>query len=308
MTIFRGTLIDGISKPLQIFLVSVFLFISDGKAGTPATSSLQTLIDQAKAALIAEDIETFDTYMARLFERVTGMSNSTDQVPTGMAEAEYIRRMCEYAKVSEPIYTPVLLNVIRHQTALTGYMAVVDGEEKQLHFRVAANCTHDDGRPEIISKYMMDGLSWAKEFLAADAAQSTRMAQDIKTLSEQNPKIEELAILAKLVGFDAVEKQRAEDPEIRKAEQKAKQITFRTRLVEKAHKGDLSAQLEVAHGLETGDKFRKDISMAYFWYKRAHENSGGGKAQAGMDRLLPHLTDVDWSKIDLWTRKGHRPY
>ena len=85
-------------------------------------------------------------------------------------------------------------------------------------------------------------------------------------------------------------------------------IAFRARLVEQAHNGDLSAQLEVARLLETGNQFRQDYAMAYFWYKRALDNSGGGKAKTGMDRIFPHLSETDLIAIDVWLEQNHRPY
>ena len=63
-----------------------------------------------------------------------------------------------------------------------------------------------------MSQYMQDGIAWAKKFRSVDAKEALRMAQEIQQLSEENPKIIELTTFAKLVGFDAQDKQLAAPP------------------------------------------------------------------------------------------------
>ncbi|OEJ64245.1 hypothetical protein BEN30_16890 [Magnetovibrio blakemorei] len=299
-----------------VFFLFSFLYLwpTNTFATEQSQVSISALVEKAKTALAEQDEHTFDTTMGDLYERITGFtlppsdSDAKFTLPEGVSEAEYIEKTCNYARLTEPIFTRELLDVIRHQTALLAYSVVLEGEEDEPYVRAMMECEDKDGRVLETSKFMREGIAWAKTFQAADTQQAMLMAKDIKALAKQNPQIKELETLSKLVGYHTQDKQEMEKPKSDASKKNIDNIAYRTRLVEKAHKGNLSAQLTVAHGLETGNIFSQNNAMAYFWYKRAYQNSGGEEAQSGMDRLLPHLTDVDLISIDVWTRRGHRPY
>ena len=191
---------------------TLFFWTSNAVASEQNQVPISVLADKARTALTEKDEETFYTHMDHIFERITGIPASSLKVPEGMGDDESSRKMCEYTKVSEQILTPEILGVMRHQSALIAYSAVLDGVEDDLIKSGITDCTYDDGQPVKTAQFMIDGIAWAQAFQSADAAQAQAMAQDIKALSQRNPQVGELAKLAKLVGFHAQDKQLAENP------------------------------------------------------------------------------------------------
>lgn len=188
-------------------LLAFALISSDSLADTSNQSSIQELVHKAKVAFKARDEETFDPIMDHLFERITGFPSSLSHVPKGISDDDYIQRMCEYDRVSQTIYTTEFWNVVRHQSASMTYSVVHEGSEHDVRIRAMTECRFDDGQLTKTSQLMNDGIAWAKKFQAADAEQALRMAQEIKILAAQNPKIRELATFAKLITFHAQDKQ-----------------------------------------------------------------------------------------------------
>jgi len=284
-------------------MMSCLLFVFPSLADE---AQLQRLVSQAKESLADHDEKAFNGLMDQLFEHITGFSALSSQLPKGISDNQYIQKMCDYARVSNQILTHEILDAMRHQTGLMAYSVVLDGEESDLYIRAMTDCVFEDGRPVPTAQFMRDGIAWAKTFQAANAEQAMSMAEDKVALASKNPQIKELATLSKLVLYDAKDKERNastknETPEM-------DNTIYHASLIDKADKGDLVAQLDVAHRLETGDKFEQNNRFAYFWYKRALQNKGGKAAQSGMDRLLPHLEKFDFMLIDMWFEKKHRPY
>ena len=289
-------------------LVLCVLFSASANAEGLSQSTVPVLIDKAKAALVADDMQTFDDLLMQLFERITGIPAQASEIPDGMSDDEFVKRYCDYDRLTEPLFTPKHLELLRYDLALTGYAAVSLERDGDVYIRSMAQCVFNDGQPTRRAQFMQDGIAWAKTFKAANAAQAQGLAQEIVSLAAKHPDIDQLAILADMVRIAAEEKQDAEQSKANDDERRMARLGDQIDLVGRADKGSLSAQLEVARRLETGNKFRQDFAMAYFWYQRAFNNSGGKIAQAGMDRILFQLTDVDFIKIDVWTRRHHRPF
>lgn len=290
-------------KLLTTTLLLVFtLTSSDSLADTSDQLSVQELAHKAKAAFDTRDEETFKVLLERIFQRIAGFPYSLPHVPLGMSDDDYIEKRCEFDRVTQNIFSTEFWDKYRYEVDLIAFAAVRDGKEQSVLTRAMTNCRFADGELTKTSQFMLDGIAWAKKFQAADAGQALRMAQDKKALAEQNPKIIELDILATMVELHVQDKQKTGRPE------RSGEFSPQATLVDKADKGDLSAQLEMAHRLEIGDHSRQDNAMAYFWYKRALNNGGGEAAQSGLDRLLPRLTDIDTLSINIWTKNNHRPY
>ena len=288
------------------FLVVVFaLSATPVVAGDPDPTPLPVLIEQAKKALAEEDEKTFDDLLGQLFVRITGFQGSSSAMPEGVSDDLYIQRMCEYDRVADPITTPELRDVMRHQLALIAYSVVHEGSENHVSIRAVTECVHEDGHPTATTLMMRDGIAWAKALRGANAEEALKMVKAKEALASKHPRIRELALLAKLSRYDAEDKKKVE---LKKGVKPTERIFPKAILVDKADRGDLASQLEVARRLETGDKFQQDNAMAFFWYTRALKNGGGEAAQAAMDRLLPHLDAGHLMSIDIWTRRGHRPY
>ncbi|MEG3619066.1 hypothetical protein V5T82_11420 [Magnetovibrio sp. PR-2] len=283
-------------------LLVVSLFPHFSFAETSDQPSIQALVQKAKVAFEAQDEQSLDLILDRILERVTGFPSASTGVPEGVSDDEYIEKMCAYDRITQPIYSAEFLDVLRHQSAFLAYIAVDEGSEHDVWMRAITECRLTDGRPTIISRFMQDGIDWATKFKSADAKKALRMAQEIKKRSEENPKIRELVTFAKLVGFDAQDKQKRALPE--RSNKRFSQAV----LVDKADKGDLHAQFELARRLEIGDQFHQDISMAYFWYQRAHKNGGGEEALSRMNGILPHLSKGDLAVIEIWVKNNFRPY
>lgn len=305
-TDFRG----GITMVRILFLLLSILFLSSTNviADDQHLTPIAALIDKAKTALAQHDEKTFDRLTDRIFERITGFSASASPAPEDVSDDEYIQRMCSYDRLTERIYTLEHFNVVRHQMALTAYLVVREDKENDVTIRAMTECISDDGRPTIRAQFMRDGIAWIKTFQAANTEQALSMAQDIEALAANHPNTTQLATLANLVRYDARQKQKADRSKTDYDERRVNELTYQTDFIEKAHYGDLDAQLEVARRLETGDKFDQNNRFAYFWYKRALQNGGGETAQTALDRLAPQLDWFDLELVDMWLSKNHRPY
>ena len=311
ITIDRSTITDSLRcmrtsrLPWLVLLVAGLTFSGPhfAWAGNLNQTPVPALVEQAKKALIEQDEKKFKDVSDHLFERVTGFPATTSQIPEDLSDEDYIKRMCAYTEIIEPVFTQELLDVMRHQSALMAYSTVLDGTENDITIRGITDCTHEDGRPLATAQFMRDGIAWAKTFQSANAAQAQAMAQGVQARAEQNPQIRELAILAKLVGYHAQDKQDARHQK----PANNKHVTPTRSLVSKAHKGDLTSQMELARRLETGDHASTKIPSAYFWYERARKNGGGEAAQAGLNRLLPKLSQDDLWRVDLWGKRNVIP-
>ncbi len=191
---------------------------------------------------------------------------------------------------------------------IVGSGIVKDKEENAPYVRAIIDCVQDNGEPVPEAKALRDGLVWAKKLYAANIEGVRVLGREYEALVERYPDNLIYDLLLDMTIRGRIRDIREEEERQEWKKRYPEGIGFQSTLVAKAHKGDLAAQLEVAHRIEIGNNFRQDNAMAYFWYKRALQNGGGEAAQTGMDRLFPHLSVGDFLSIDIWTEEGHRPY
>lgn len=284
---------------LAVLSLSSTVAAADGAGLTP----IPVLIDKAKKALAEEDDETYDGVMDQLYERITGFPASFSELPEGVSDELYIHKVCQYDRVIDTILTPALLDVMRYQAATMAYSIVAEGSENDVSIRAMKECVYEDGRPTRVALLMLDGIAWVKKLNAANAEEALLMAQEIQALAVKKPHIKELITLSKLARFDAEGKREEERPKS-KGE---KQRDLIHRLEAKAFRGDLASQLELARRLEAGDLAPKKFVVAYYWYSLAKKNSGGDTAQAGLNRLLPQLSEDDLWTVKIWMKRKGLP-
>ncbi|MBF0246697.1 MAG: hypothetical protein HQL36_01275 [Alphaproteobacteria bacterium] len=291
-------------QPIQ---ASSLLEEADAVANDPLAVPTPALIDAVKRAISDNDDETYEISVDQLFERITGFPSSSSAKPAYVSENEFMERMCAFFRIRDPLLTPQRLEDMRHHSALMADSAIGLKRTDDLLFRSMLECMYEDGRPTPTSVAMRDGMAWSWKLSTATFDEAQSMERDYAALMAAHPdnmnyKFLHLTIALRLdeIRLDALTVQNRklfdEGP------------LFRVDLIEKAHGGDLRAQLEVARRLETGNRFRQHNAMAYFWYTRALNNGGGEVAQAGLDRLHSLLTPGDFFSIDIWTRNNHRPY
>ncbi|MBT7138335.1 MAG: hypothetical protein HN889_10755 [Rhodospirillaceae bacterium] len=198
------------------------------------------------------------------------------------------------------------LEHLHHQMRIPAFVLVEENDFPP-YVRGIINCVQDNGEPVPEAKALRDGLSWAKKLHAATVEEIRVMGREYETLLERHPDNVNYDILNSFINSKIKEIHwEKEHQEWKKRYPEG--LGFQTNLVNKAHKGDLAAQLKLARRLEIGHNFRQSNAMAYFWYKRALQNGGGDVAQTGTDRLFPHLSVADFLNIEIWTEGNFRPY
>lgn len=297
---------------ILFLLFMVLAFAPDGaSAGETGQVPMSELIERARQAKAADDEKAYDTIADQIFERVTGFPAATTEPPTGVSDEDFVERLCAFGRIIERTLPPQRLNAVLDELPLAAFAIVRGGRENDIETRTLTDCVYADGWVRPSTRVLRDGIAWAKELGQKSNNEIRQIAAEYKARAEKDPEDRILKSRFTLADYlvtlnDAVESaERSErDVKVRKAEGKASQEA----LVDKADKGDLVAQMTVAHGLESGDRFRKDFAKAYFWYTRALHNGGGKAARDGMERLFPHLDIGNWASIHIWTVHGYRPY
>lgn len=274
--------------------------IADDRHRTP----ISVLVDAAKKALKAGDEKTFDNLDKQLFERTTGFPYSPNRLPVGITRAEYEARLCPYRKVKALVLTTERIRYLHHGARLSAYFIVEKREENAPYVRAILECSQDNGDLVPDAKALRKGIAWAEKLKSADIGDARTMALEYEALSERFPDDPIYGALAGLVRAQVSTLRSKLEPQNRPTEDGY----FQGALVDKAHKGDLSAQMEVARRLETGKRFRQNNAMSYYWYKRSLENGGGEAARSGMNRLHPQLSAGELLSIEVWTKNKLRPY
>lgn len=269
--------------------------------------SVQQLVSQAEIAIARGNPEDIDDLFDKIYVRTTGLAPSVKGWPEHLSDVEYQNKLCPYRKAVAPLYLPEDIEYFHHKMRLTAIGIIQAKEENALFIQAIIGCTLENGEPVPEAKALKDGLSWVKKLKTANDDEVQVVVKAYKKLAKQNPQNLVYMALAGIADFPIL------DRKIERLLQKAKKmrtegLLYQAKLVEKADKGNLDAQLKVAHRLETGDKFRQDNAAAYFWYKRAQQNGGGEAAQSGIKRLLPQLEDTDFISIEIWTKNNLRPY
>ncbi len=290
------------------FLITVLILSSgDVVADDPALTPISVLVEKAKKAIAQNDLERSGQLINEIYEMTTGL-DAKEEIPIkDLATLDIQIRLCPYRQAMAPLHTTQVLERLHHQMRIVAFGIVKDKEENAPNVRAIIDCVQDNGEPVPEAKALRDGLVWAKKLHAANIEEVRAMGREYEALVERYPEDLFYDILNKSID-DKISKIRKEEERQEWKKRYPKGIGFQARLVVKAGKGDLAAQLEVAHRLETGNKFPQDNAMAYFWYKRARQNDGGEAAQTGMDRLFPHLSEFDFWLIDMWIEEGIRPY
>ncbi|CCQ74447.1 SEL1-like repeat protein [Magnetospira sp. QH-2] len=265
------------------------------------------LMNTGLKALAKGDEETARAIDLQMFGRLYGFRIKPSEWRDELPRAENEKRMCPHRREAASELTPERVHFLHHGTRMLADALVATNQEDRPFVAAILQCQQDNGEPVAEAEALRDGLAWAKKLAAADMETTRAMIGEYDLLTEQYPDEMVYRLLhgsiKSRIGKMKYEREREETKK-----RYPKGILFQGNLVNKAHGGDLSAQLELARRLETGDLFRQNNAMAYFWYKRALTNGGGGVAQSGMDRLHPHLSIGEFKSIEIWTRNNHRPY
>ena len=290
-----------------LLLTAHFLSSTDVVADNSDLTPIPVLIENAERALAQNDLERSQQLINEIYELTTGLDAEEEVPGKDRTTPDIQKRLCPFRQAMAPLLTNKRLEHLHHQMRIVAFGVVKDKEENAPYVRAIIECVLDNGEPVPEAKALREGLSWAKTLHAANIEEARAMGREYEALLERHSDniiydVLNMFISGKIDDIHWEEKRR----EFKKRYPEG--ILFKGELIEKAHKGDLAAQLEVADRLETGNIFQQNNAMAYFWYQRAVKNGGGEAAQAGMDRLFPHLSVADFASIDIWTRNDHRPY
>lgn len=294
-----------------LWLIPFIIVLLDLLATSPSFANearLQHLVTQGKAAIARGDHQEEERIINEIFKLTTGLAPDFEETPEHQSNADYQNKLCPYRKAIASLMTDQDILYLHHKSRFAAFRIVYRKEENKPYVLTIIKCTHDNGTPVPDSIALKNGIEWALKIRTADIAELRTMGQEYEKLLKHQPNAQLYQLLDTIIDLEI------DGRHLDNLSQQADQLLneglfYQARLVEKADKGNLAAQMEVAQRLETGDKFRQDNAAAYFWYKRALDNNGGKAAQSGLDRLLPHLSEIDFLlSIDIWTRNNHRPY
>jgi len=290
---------------LRVFGMTLCLF---GALPSMADEArLQNLISQAEAALARDDRQSVDRLIDEIYSLTTGLDPALEGKPEHLSNADYEKRLCPFRQATTPLLTAQELEYLHHEMRLAAYSIVQAKEENAPYIQTTIECVQANGEPVPEALALIKGIEWARKLASADINELRAMAQEYEELIQRHPDNQLYEVLNSIIDMHA-DNHRLDGLTKETHQLLTEGILYQSNLVEKADKGDLALQLEVAHRLETGDKFRQDHRFAYFWYKRALQNGGGEPAQNGLDRLHPQLDWLDHELVDMWLRKKHRPY
>jgi len=283
----------------SVIILSSAESISDERDQRP----IAELVEAARQAKDRQDDKKFDEVITQIYRRVTGFDISILEIPEGVTHAEFDERICAYRKVISPLHTPSEIDILRHSARLLGY-SLITSEEENPHYRALMSCAHDNGELIPFGKALREGKIWARRLQSASRDEAREMTQEYEDLLGKHPGNrfykDIIQLIRKVTDKDgsANEVQRFNDDDQK----------FQWNLVQTAHNGDLSAQMDLAQRLEAGDRFIQGNAKAYFWYKRALQNGGGQPAQTAVGRLYPQLSKLDLGYISFWTGLNSDPY
>lgn len=292
-------------------LMSCLWLVFPSQAAQP---DVQRLVFQAKAAIAENDRTTVERLFDEILVLTTGLDPTIEETSEHRVNADYQRKLCPYRKATGPLMEATDIEDLFHLTRIAAFGIVKKKAENAPYVLAIIGCVQDNGKPVPDALALINGIKWAQKLEAANAAETQIMAKEYDDLIKRYPEKKLYQWVRTGTGLSAEgyrlknlskdlnkrHKDGASDP--------SKLFLFQMELTKKADKGDLGAQLDVAHRLEKGDKFKQNNHFAYFWYKRALQNNGGEAAQSGLDRLLPRLDEIDLRRVENWLQKKYRPY
>jgi len=268
---------------------------------------LQHLVSQAKAAIAREDRQELGRIFDDIYALTTGFDPVFEESPEHLSNPDYQNKLCPYRKATAPLMTTEDIEYLHHKTRIAAFGIVHKKEENAPYVLAIIECVQDNGEPVPEALALREGIKWARKLEAADAAKTQTIAREYDELVKRHPDNQLYQVLSSITNL-YVDSRRLDDLAKETNQLRTEDVLYQANLVEKADKGDLAVQLEVARRLESGDKFRQNNHFAYFWYKRALQNGGGEVAQSGMDKLRPLLDEIDLMRVDNWLKKKYHPY
>lgn len=289
----------GILAPAAVF--------ADDEGHPPLT----VLTEKIKKAMADGDVEAANKLEGQIFEHVTGLSATNADKPEGMTDEVFHKKLCafERAMIKNVGVDTIILNM-----AVAAYGHVYEGWGLDEYPIFQRNCDYQGLLGKTKEQLKTEVVFWTKKISNASPNEVRSGLKKYRVLYEQDPGNAIYALRKHVISL------RETDIKIRDLKEGLGELSrwyrktlsegliYQTGLVDKADKGDLPTQLEVARRLEVGDKFRQDNASAYFWYQRASQNGGGEPAQVGMDRLRPLLRPMDWDFIQIWMKDDEKPY
>lgn len=277
---------------MTLCLLSAFPSMAD-------ETRLQHLVSQAKAAISVNDDKAVDRLSDEIYALTTGLDPALEETLEQITSADYQKKFCPYRKAIAPLMTAEDIEYFHHKARFEAFRIVFKKEENAPYVLAIIECVQDNGDPVPESLALKEGIEWARKLEGADASATQTMAQEYELLIQRQPD-NQLYQWIYLITVMAVDGHRLDALATGYNKLLSEGLYYQAKLVEKADKGDLVTQLEVALRLETGDKFKQSNRFAYFWYKRALQNGGGESAQNGMERLHPQLDWLDHELVDMW--------
>lgn len=288
-----------------LHLFTIIFYLLTGFPSMANETSLQRLLSQAEEALADNDRKTVGRLTKEIYELMTGFDPSQGK-PEHISIEDYRNRVCLFLKATDSLMTVQDIENLHHEMRPVALMFVLANDDHHPYVQAITECIQDNGTPVPGAIALKEGIEWALKLEAADIVEKQVMAREYEELFERHPEnqvYQQLNLIIRLSVDKTVAKARANE-----SKQRLEALTYRRSLAEKANKGDVSAQLEVALRLETGDKFEQNSMFAYYWYKRAEQNGGGEEAQKGLVRLLPRFNEIDLMRIENMIEKKHLMY
>ncbi len=250
-----------------------------------------------------------------IFVLTTGLDVKLENFSDSLFVEGFEKRVCIYYKAIASLYTREELELLRHESRFRAYSMFfimrgvgtkIRGKTEIEVAQIIMKCVRDNGAPVPEAKALREGHAWAKRLDASNIAEAQTMAQEYEALLKRHPDDKMYQWFNVVMGL-TVDRKRS-DRDLEKATQRVEVLDYRRDLAKKAGNGDVAVQLEIAHRLETGDKFEQNKMFAYYWFKRAQQNGGGEEAQKGLDRLRPQFTEIDLMRIEDMLEKNYLMY
>ena len=278
-------------RPFLILFCLLFAF-----PGMAEEDRAQDLFRQFRAAIFRNDDVEIERIADEILEMTKGLGIDLEVDPESYLVQELEKRICAYQKALISPHTQAELELLRHGIRFNAYLLVRMGYTEAKYLQIASECIQDNGDPAPIANVLREGLAWAKRLDASKLTEAQAMAREYEVLLKDHPDDEMYQWFNLMMGAHVDVKRAHLDAE--ESSQRLAEMDYRRGLAEKANKGDVAVQLELARRLESGDRFEQNILFAYYWYKRAQQNGGGEEAQTGLDRLHPRFTVIDLDRVD----------
>ncbi|MBF0268448.1 MAG: hypothetical protein HQL44_07635 [Alphaproteobacteria bacterium] len=181
-----------VARILTLLLASTLAFggaACSDDAESASDKDLRLLVEKTKNAYEANDKQV-TALLEKLYLKVTGLPDTSENVPEGMSVIEFEERLCRFWKITAPFYAPEELEYFRHDERLLGYLIVDSGDENNTRVQLRINCGKEVGKQAPLSRATEDGIAWAKKLRSASPDEARAMASEYDELIQNYPEKE----------------------------------------------------------------------------------------------------------------------